>query len=200
MGRFEPTKAVKCEIIIGCAGNPGFTECGCDAVGLKSAFVVGEIGLKATLAEAGIAVVEEGSAEAVVVGLARNFSYDVLTDAMLRIRAGAAFVATNPDKTYPIEGGGLIPGAGSIVAAVRACSGVEPFIVGKPNPFLVQAAIVELGLQPESVLVVGDRLDTDIEAGKAAGCPTWLVLSGVEPTLPVGQAGSADVTGLLAIS
>ncbi|RYG44700.1 HAD-IIA family hydrolase [bacterium] len=165
--------------------------------GLKSAFVVGEIGLKATLAESGIAVVEEGPADAVVVGLARNFSYDMLKEAMERIRAGAAFVATNPDKTYPVEGGGLIPGAGSIVAAVRACSGVEPFIVGKPNPFLVRAAVAELRLNPEEVLVVGDRLDTDIEAGKAAGCPTWLVLSGVEPALPDGQPGSADVTGLL---
>ena len=53
-------------------------------------------------------------------------------------------------------------------------------------------------MAPAEVLVVGDRLDTDIEAGKRAGCPTWLVLSGVESTLPDGQSGSADVTGLIA--
>ncbi|CAN5465799.1 HAD-IIA family hydrolase [soil metagenome] len=164
--------------------------------GLKSAYVIGESGLKSTLAESGVAVVEEGEAEAVVVGLARHFDYAMLTEAMNRIRAGAAFVATNPDRTYPVENG-LIPGAGSLVAAVQACAGVEPFVVGKPNPFLFQTAMESLGFAPADVLVVGDRTDTDIEAGRRAGCSTWLVLSGVTHELPEGQAGSADVTGLL---
>lgn len=166
--------------------------------GFKKAYVIGESGLKTTLAESGVAVLEEGDAEVVVVGLSRNFDYTMMSEAMNRIRAGAAFVATNGDKTYPVENG-LIPGTGSLVAAVQACSGVDPFVIGKPNPFLVQAALHGLNMTPDEVLVVGDRMDTDIEAGKRAGCPTWLVLSGVETAMPEGQAGSQDVTGLLAV-
>jgi len=70
-----------------------------------------------------------------------------------------------------------MPGAGSLVAAVETCSGTEPFTVGKPNPFLMQLVCEQVGFPPSEVLVVGDRLDTDIECGKRAGCDTHLVLT-----------------------
>ncbi|AIE85275.1 HAD-IIA family hydrolase [Fimbriimonas ginsengisoli] len=164
--------------------------------GLKTAYVVGEPGLVATLAEHGIESTGDQNPDAVVVGLCRQFTYDLMREAMFRIRAGARFVATNPDATYPVEGGGLIPGAGSVVAAIQTCSETEPFVVGKPNPFLIQAALQEAGLAPEEALVVGDRLDTDIESGRSAGCPTFLVLTGVAASIPPGQQGGEDLSSL----
>lgn len=176
---------------------------------VRSVFVVGMPGLVSTLRAEGIEVVNAGEdgvvqpdpreAEAVVVGLCRTISYELLDAAMNTIRRGAQFVATNPDATFPLEGGRLAPGAGSIVAAVRTCSGVEPFIVGKPKPFLIDTILREANLQPEEALVVGDREDTDLAAGRAAGCPTYLVLSGVETVLPKGQMGAPDVRGLLGL-
>jgi len=175
--------------------------------GVKTVFAVGMPGLVSTLRSNDIQVVnadEDGvvrptaeQAEAVVVGLCRTLSYPLLDGAMNQILSGARFVATNTDATYPLEGGRFCPGAGSIVASVRTCSGTEPFVVGKPKPFLVEAILREAGLRPEEALVVGDREDTDLAAGRAAGCPTYLVLSGVETFLPEGQMGADDVSGLL---
>lgn len=175
--------------------------------GLKTAYVVGEPGLIATLKEVGVRTINEregmaigeavGHADATVVGLCRTFTYDLMNGAMQQILQGSRFVATNGDATYPMEAGRLIPGAGSVVAAVRTCSGHEPFIVGKPNPFLVQLILKETGVAPEQALAVGDRMDTDIESGRRAGVPTHLVLTGVEKQAPEGQPWSADLRGLL---
>lgn len=164
--------------------------------GVKTAYVVGEAGLVSCLAECGVTSVTEGPAEVVVVGLCRQFTYDMMREAMLRIRGGARFVATNPDPTFPIEGGGQIPGAGSCVAGIQMASGVEPFIVGKPSPYLTIAALEDGGLKPEEAVVVGDRMDTDIESGRRAGCDTFLVLTGVATEIPAGQAGGADLSKL----
>ncbi|HSI71849.1 MAG TPA: HAD-IIA family hydrolase [Fimbriimonas sp.] len=149
-------------------------------------FVVGEQGLIDTLSHHGIYHANE-AVEAVVVGLNRSFNYDLMNEAMQLIRSGARFVATNPDTTYPREGGKLIPGAGSIVAAVTACSETEPFVVGKPNPYLVQLVLADAGLNAKDALVVGDRDDTDLESGRRAGCPTFLVLTGITQSPPDGQ-------------
>jgi ribonucleotide monophosphatase NagD (HAD superfamily) len=164
-------------------------------------------GLVQTLREAGILIVNATSkgevvptgdeAESVVAGICQTFTYDLMNGAMQQILAGAKFIGTNPDPTYPMEGNKLIPGAGSIVAAVRACSGVEPLIIGKPNPTMINMVIEDLGLEPSDVLVVGDRQDTDIESGRRAGCPTHLVLTGVTTVPPNGQAYSLDLRGLL---
>ena len=164
----------------------------------KSVFVLGMPGLGETLKDAGLQVVEEGDqADAVAVGICLTLTYKWLNAAMQQILGGAKFVATNPDKTFPIEGGKLTPGAGSIVAAVQACSGVEPFVVGKPNPFLLRLALQESEVPAKEALAVGDRLDTDIESGRAAGCDTHLVLTGVEKSAPAGQPFSPDLRGLL---
>ncbi len=177
--------------------------------GVKTVFAMGMPGLVSTLRDQGIEVVNAGEdgivqatankAEAVVVGLCRSLSYPLLDGAMNQILGGARFVATNTDATYPLEGGRFCPGAGSIVASVQTCSGTEPFVVGKPKPFLVEEILREAALRPEEALVVGDREDTDLAAGRAAGCPTYLVLSGVETFLPEGQMGADDVTGLLSL-
>ncbi len=174
--------------------------------GLKTAYVVGGPGLVETLRGSGVEVVnadasgavgkDGATAEAVVVGICLAFTYDLLRGAMNQIRNGGRFVATNRDATYPLEGGQFMPGAGSLVAAVATCSGVESFTVGKPNPYLMELVCRELGLPAPEVLVVGDRLDTDIECGVRAGCDTHLVLTGVAQSAPEGQVWSEDLRAL----
>ena len=191
------------EIVSSATGTAAYLK----SANLESAFVVGMPGLVATLRNAGVRVVNAGddgavlpggeSARAVVVGLCRTFTYSLLEGAMTAISGGARFVATNPDARIPLAGGKDAPGAGSLVAAVRTCTGVEPYVVGKPQPFLVQTVLREDGLRPEEALVVGDREDTDIAAGRAAGCPTYLVLTGVAKRIPPGQAGGNSVADLL---
>jgi len=162
----------------------------------KSAYVIGEAGLMDAIGA--VAELTDKDAEAVVVGLCFSFNYRMMETAMGLIRAGATFIATNRDATYPMSEGTMIPGAGSIVAAVEACGGKSPLVIGKPEPTMILQALAEFGLAADQVLVVGDRMDTDIEAGQRAGCPVHLVLSGVETSAPEGISSSPDITGLLA--
>jgi 4-nitrophenyl phosphatase len=114
----------------------------------------------------------------VVAGMDRKLTYDKLRRATLLIRAGAPFIGTNPDKTFPVPEG-LIPGAGSILAALETATGVTPLIMGKPSPAMYEVALMRLGTSPAETLVIGDRLETDIEGAQKIGCRTGLVLSGV---------------------
>jgi 4-nitrophenyl phosphatase len=145
-------------------------------------FVVGENGIQRALEEKGFHVIidpeDDTAVDAVVAGIDWHLNYPKLRQATFHIRAGAAFYGTNPDKSYPTPQG-LAPGAGSILAALEAASDVEPQVIGKPEPFMMNLALEQLGTQSEETLVVGDRLETDIAAGQAAGCKTALVLSGV---------------------
>jgi 4-nitrophenyl phosphatase len=144
--------------------------------------VVGEAGLKQAAEEEGLVVVENGKARAdwVIAGLDRAFDYQKLTGATRAIMAGAHFVATNADALLPVEGGQLLPGAGSIIAAIQTATGVVPTVVGKPEPGLFEHGLRRLGgLQPDQVAMIGDRLDTDVVGGQRAGLRTILVLSGV---------------------
>ncbi len=147
--------------------------------------VVGEKALAQELARVGLEPVDAGDpttedhrTEAVVVGLDRGFTYEKLRRAHAEIRAGAKFIATNGDLTFPAESG-LVPGAGSIVAAVEAATGVVPTVVGKPFRPMFDTALELLQTPPERTAMLGDRLDTDIEGGRDAGLATILVLTGV---------------------
>lgn len=147
-----------------------------------SAFVVGEPGLKAELAEGGVRVVEEGEAEWAVVGICWGLTYNLIDEAQRRIRQGARFLATNLDATFPDEGGRLRPGAGSVVAAVAEAAGRRPEIaIGKPEPALARMILEDAGVSADEALLVGDRPDTDIECARRVGCDSALVLTGVTP-------------------
>ena len=115
---------------------------------------------------------------AVVIGLDLEFTYAKLKAAHEAIQRGALFIATNADTTLPTEAG-LVPGAGSIVAALAAASGQRPIVIGKPETPMLEMAMTRMGAQPEETVMLGDRLDTDILAGERAGMPTVLVLTGV---------------------
>jgi len=124
-----------------------------------------------------IAPLEANEADVVLVGLDRHFDYQKLTGAVLALRAGAHFVAINRDALLPVADG-FIPGCGTMVAAIEAGSEVIPEVVGKPEPTLLLEALQLLHSQPEETVMIGDGLAVDIQAGKAAGTHTLLVLSG----------------------
>ena len=180
----------------------------CKEMGLDSVFVCGEPGLVQTLHAADLMVVnadEKGivgcdankTASAVVAGIHKNFSYSIMSAAMQQVLRGAQLIATNTDATYPLEEGRLFPGAGAVVASLEKCTGQQAFVVGKPNPFLIELVMRDARVVAKGTLVVGDRYETDIESGKRAGCDTHLVLTGVAKAAPQGQSWSEDVTGLL---
>jgi 4-nitrophenyl phosphatase len=140
-------------------------------------FMVGEKGLRSALVDAGFELVD-GDAEYVVVGMDFHVCFDRLRDAALRIRAGAKFIGTNPDRTFPSEIG-IVPGCGSLLALLEAATDVKPVIIGKPETAMVEQALAKLGAEAATTGMLGDRLETDILAGQRAGLPTLLVLSGV---------------------
>jgi glycerol 3-phosphatase-2 len=153
-------------------------------------FVVGGEGLRIAVASTGarLASIDEASdATVVVVGLDKELDYEKLKRATLAIRAGATFVASNTDPTLPSPDG-LWPGAGATVAALRATTGVEPLVGGKPQPTMLEIAAGKVGGAP--ALAIGDRVDTHILAARAADWPCALVLSGATgiPELAVAPA------------
>ena len=145
-------------------------------------YVLGMEGAFRAVAEAGFRVFHDDELPknpvAVLVGMDWEMNYQKIANTSLLIQHGAPFYATNPDKTYPTPQG-LMPGAGTLLAAIETASGVAPIIAGKPQPYLFELATRRMGVTPAETLVVGDRLETDILGGQNAGCRTALVLSGV---------------------
>lgn len=113
---------------------------------------------------------------AVVQGHSTTTDWAILAEAALAIRSGALWVAANVDRTLPTERG-LLPGNGSMVAALKTATDAEPQVAGKPAPALMRDALARGSFHRP--LVVGDRLDTDIEGANAAGLPSLMVLTGV---------------------
>lgn len=120
----------------------------------------------------------EKDPQAVVAGLSLEFNYESIKKTSLMIQKGLPFIFTNPDPTYPTPEGN-VPGAGTVLAALEAATGVKGMLAGKPLPFLFEVALERMELSPEEVFVVGDRLTTDIIGGSEAGCKTVFVLTGV---------------------
>jgi 4-nitrophenyl phosphatase len=144
-------------------------------------FMIGEDGIKSALQEKGFEIldVEKASqAEIFVMGIDRQINFQKVSEAVLLVRAGKPFYTTNTDKTFPTPRG-EIAGSGSWCAIITSATGVEPIVAGKPFPYLMELSLERLGTTKAETLVVGDRLETDIQAGQTVGCPTALVLSGV---------------------
>ena len=139
--------------------------------------VVGEPALIKELEGRGF-VIAGRDAEYVVCGWDKGINFDKLKTACLAIRDGATFIGTNADKTYPLEKD-LIPGAGSILAFLVAATDVEPIVVGKPEPIMIEQSLRMLGARPEETAMLGDRLDTDILGGHRAGILTIMLLTGI---------------------
>ncbi len=141
------------------------------------AFVIGESGLTSALYEIGYTLTSKDP-EYVVLGETTNFNFEQISMAIRLIAGGAKFIATNPDNTVPSENG-LAPACGSTAALIEKATGIRPYFIGKPNPFMMRRALNTLGTHSDQTVMVGDRMDTDVIAGMEAGMETVLVLSGV---------------------
>lgn len=128
---------------------------------------------------------------AVLQGYGPEVTAAELAEVAYAVQGGARWVATNTDKTLPTERG-MAPGNGSLVGAVRLAVAVEPEVVGKPEPTMYRLAAARLGVAPDRVLAIGDRLETDIEGAKAAGMPSLLVLTGVHGPVDLVRAAPPD--------
>ena len=173
----------------------------------KKVYVVGEVGLAAELEGRGIRTVgvtggrqvdgvrppveHEGflkdfvfdpEVKAVVAGLDFHVNYWKIAAAAMYVQQGAEFFATNEDKQSPVPGGakGMLPGSGSLVIGpIATVSKTRPRVIAKPSPVILEQIIAGNGFDKRRVLMVGDRLDTDIQFGVAAGVDTMLVESGI---------------------
>ena len=144
-------------------------------------FVIGEPPLQEEMRRVGLQLTEEpAEIEYVVAALDRTFDYRKWNIAFRALKFhDARLVATNGDRTCPVPGG-EIPDCAGIIAALETSSGRQvELIAGKPSPQMIRAAAARLKVRPEQCMVVGDRLETDIVMGRAAGARTALVLTGV---------------------
>ncbi|MFJ2032476.1 HAD-IIA family hydrolase [Streptosporangium sp. NPDC087985] len=150
--------------------------------------VVGGMGLRSALRAHGLCPVSTAMDDpvAVVQGIAPGLSYGLLSEGALAVRQGALFVAANADSTMP-TGRGELPGNGAMTRVIATATGVEPIVAGKPEPPLHRESMLRTG--SKRPLVVGDRLDTDIEGATNAGVDSLLVLTGVASPLDLLTAG-----------
>jgi 4-nitrophenyl phosphatase len=151
--------------------------------------VLGAHGLRAAIRERGCVLVDDpAQAQVVVTGLDRSINYDQLTRGTRALLGGARFVASNADGTYP-DVDGMSPGAGVVMAALEKASGVRAEVAGKPEPALFQAAAARLPDGP--LLMIGDRVETDVHGAAALGWDTGLVLTGVTDADAAARADPA---------
>jgi HAD superfamily hydrolase (TIGR01450 family) len=140
-------------------------------------FVCAGFGMVEALFERGALVVDDGPADAVVVGLTHEFDFDLLARTMEIVRAGARLIGTNEDPTHPTPDR-LLPGSGAIVSAVETASQVMAEMAGKPHQAMADLVRERY---PDVVFVVGDRPATDGLFARRLGVPFGLALSGVTP-------------------
>jgi len=140
-------------------------------------FLMGTQSLRESFLRAGICLVEE-EPDLIVLGYDTELTYPVLTRFCDFVRAGLLYLATHPDVNCPVLGG-YAPDIGAMMAMIEASTGRKAdLILGKPNPGIVEGLAFKWGLRNEEILMVGDRLYTDIMMGKTAGVKTALVLTG----------------------
>jgi 4-nitrophenyl phosphatase len=148
-------------------------------------YALGMGGLRAALEAEGFEVLPSAEAfdssdpvQVVVSGIDFALTYNQLTTAALHLQYGADFIGTNGDVSFPIPQGES-PGAGSILALLKTATGREPVVIGKPAAPMFESALQLMNLPASAVLMLGDRLDTDIKGAQGVGMPTALVLTGV---------------------
>ena len=142
-------------------------------------FVIGEPPMLNEMRAHGFEVRPDERVRWVVIAFDRTFDYAKLNVALQAVKRGARLIATNPDRTCPVEGG-EIPDCAGMIAAVEAVTDKKvEAIVGKPSPIILEVALAALGLPARDAAIVGDRIETDIVMGRRLGLGTVLVLSGV---------------------
>jgi NagD protein len=143
-------------------------------------FVIGEPPLIGELRDHGFEVRADAEVRWVVIAFDRTFDYAKLNTALQAVRRhDARLIATNPDRTCPVEGGEIPDCAGMIAAVEAVTSKRVEAIVGKPSPIILEVVLETLGVDARDCVIVGDRIETDIVMGKRLGLATVLVLSGI---------------------
>ncbi|HAE86365.1 MAG TPA: TIGR01457 family HAD-type hydrolase, partial [Anaerolineaceae bacterium] len=150
-----------------------------------TAFVIGELGLSEALHKIGY-VQTTIDPEFVVLGETFAYNIEQITKAIRLVKAGARFVATNPDPIGNSEEG-IEPACGAMAALIERATDISPFFVGKPNPLMMRSALNYLDVHSEDTIMIGDRMDTDVLSGISSGLDTALVLSGVTAREDVGR-------------
>jgi 4-nitrophenyl phosphatase len=144
--------------------------------------------------------VAEARFDAVVMGIDAGMSYLKLALACSAVQHGARLIGANPDYSFPVEGGIELPGNGSFVELVAGVCGVRPTYLGKPELHLLELIEEETGIGRAQMVMVGDRVETDIQFAANAGIPAYLVLTGVTPPdgVPADLYAGAQVAADLA--
>ena len=124
------------------------------------------------------AIITGGQPEDVVIGFDGKINFDDIRDVCQKIFLGARFLATNPDVWIQSELG-IVPENGSILAAITSITKIQPIIIGKPNSPMIEIAFSDPDIQRDSVIIIGDNLDTDIAAANSIGLRSILLLTGV---------------------
>lgn len=136
-------------------------------------------------------VAAAGNPDAVVAGVDPQLTYLRIAAAADCVRAGARFIATNRDPTYPTERW-IRPGAGSVIAAIEVASGVTALVIGKPEPLLMREAAAAVGRPTTEAIVIGDVLSTDIAAARAVGARSILMLTGITTPAQLAALPESD--------
>lgn len=139
-------------------------------------YVVGTPALEEEFISHGF-ILDDQDPEYVVLGFDTTLTYAKLWKLCDFVREGRPYLATHPDFNCPIEGGWM-PDIGGMIAFVKACTGVEPLVIGKPHAAIVNALTIKTSMDRSCMAMVGDRLYTDIRLGTNAGILSILVMSG----------------------
>lgn len=166
---------------------------------VKKVYVIGQSGVVDELEQAGIAccggptdaenevmdeeafadVQADASVGAVICGWDLTFNFQKLCMASLYLQRGCVLIATNRNETEVVRDGRKIPGNGALLASIEAATGVEAIVTGKPSQLLGEMVIEKYDMNKARTCVLGDRVDTDVALGKAAGVNTMLLMSGM---------------------
>lgn len=156
----------------------------------ESAFVIGKSAIKHSVEGLGYRLenTNEQAVDVVIVSLDQEVSYQELSFACLAIQNGASFYLTNPDIQFPSENG-FVPGAGAIAQVIADVTEQSPIVCGKPEPTIIEGAIDKLGVPSSDVIVLGDNLLTDIQAGLNADVYSVLIETGVHHQSDIEMLG-----------
>ncbi|MUM76343.1 HAD-IIA family hydrolase [Pseudodesulfovibrio sp. F-1] len=147
----------------------------------SSVYVLGNTALKEACGEFGLSVTDSPATtpDTVLVGLDPTLSYSKLSTACMHLRAGARYLATHHDMICPVGEGRIVPDIGCTLAYIQAATGLQPLSTGKPNPYVLAVIREKHPVPLEHIIMVGDRLTTDIALGVYGSIATALVFSGV---------------------
>ena len=157
----------------------------------STVYVVSEGGLQQELKAVGLKLAANEHATIVATGLDTKITFEKLTTALRAIRNGAKFIASNVDRVYPTEKG-ILPGSGTIAAFLEYGTGKKPVVIGKPEPYMVEAVMKENKIKKKDLLIVGDNYETDLRAAKRMKIKCALVLTGLTKQKDVRKMKKKD--------